>query len=137
MLILIPCDSTTTASKRIFDVLQDILQFFILFVRILLELFVKLVQVFLPKHLKDVSGEVILVSFNFNKLAENVLINLIQITGTGHGIGRELALHYASLGSTVICVDIDEKNNLQTVQKAKRLNLGDVYSFRCFFFNIF
>ncbi|XP_017032912.1 epidermal retinol dehydrogenase 2 [Drosophila kikkawai] len=104
---------TTPASKRIFDVLQDILQFLVLFVRIILELFVTLVQTFLPKHQKDVSGEIIL------------------ITGTGHGIGRELALHYASLGSTVVCVDIDEKNNQQTVQKAKRLNIGDVHGFSC------
>ncbi|XP_016963080.2 epidermal retinol dehydrogenase 2 isoform X2 [Drosophila biarmipes] len=104
---------TTPASKRIFDVLQDILQFLVLFVRILLELFVTLVQAFLPQRLKDVSGEIVL------------------ITGTGHGIGRELALHYASLGSTVVCVDIDDKNNLQTVQKAKRLNLGEVYSYSC------
>ncbi|KAH8358355.1 hypothetical protein KR200_005187 [Drosophila serrata] len=105
--------STTPASKRIFDVLQDIVQFVVVFVRIILELFVSLVQTFLPKHQKDVSGETIL------------------ITGTGHGIGRELALHYASLGSTVVCVDIDEKNNQQTVQKAKRLNLGNVHGFSC------
>ncbi|KAH8250686.1 hypothetical protein KR038_006583 [Drosophila bunnanda] len=105
--------STTPASKRIFDVLQDIVQFVVLLVRIVLELFVTLVQTFLPKHQKDVSGEIVL------------------ITGTGHGIGRELALHYASLGSTVICVDIDEKNNQQTVQKAKRLNLGNVHGFSC------
>lgn len=53
-----------------------------------------------------------------------------QITGTGHGIGRELALHYAAHGSTVICVDIDEKNNMKTVQDVKRLNRGAVHSFR-------
>ncbi|EDX04771.1 GD22134 [Drosophila simulans] len=104
---------TTPASKRIFDVLKDVLQFFELYVRILLELFVTLVQIVLPKKQKDVSGEIVL------------------ITGTGHGIGRELALHYASLGSTVVCVDIDGKNNLQTVEKAKRLNLGEVYSYSC------
>ncbi|EDW39871.1 GL14132 [Drosophila persimilis] len=105
---------TTTASKRIFDVLQDFVQFLLLFLRIFLEMFVMLIQKVLPKRsLKDISGEVVL------------------ITGTGHGIGRELALHYASLGSTVVCVDINEKNNLQTVQKAKRLNLGDVHSFIC------
>jgi len=53
--------STTPASKRIFDVLKDVLQFFELYVRILLELFVTLVQIVLPKKQKDVSGEIVLV----------------------------------------------------------------------------
>ncbi|XP_030384296.1 epidermal retinol dehydrogenase 2 [Scaptodrosophila lebanonensis] len=104
---------TSTASKRLFDVLQDVLQFLVLFVRILLELFVNLAEKILSRNLKDISGEVVL------------------ITGTGHGIGQELALHYATWGSTVVCVDINEKNNLETVKKARRLNQGAVHSFIC------
>jgi len=57
--------STTPASKRIFEVLQDVLQFLVLFVRILLELFVTLVQTFLPKKLKDISGEIVLVKIYY------------------------------------------------------------------------
>ncbi|EDW80243.2 uncharacterized protein Dwil_GK21062 [Drosophila willistoni] len=104
---------TTTASKRIFDVLQDVSQFLILFLKVSLELIVRILQYVLPKKLKDINGEIVL------------------ITGTGHGIGRELALHYAGWGSTVICLDINEKNNLETVEKAKRLNGGAVFSFIC------
>ncbi|XP_032591999.1 epidermal retinol dehydrogenase 2 [Drosophila grimshawi] len=104
---------STTASKRIFSVMQDFVQFLVLSVRILLELIIALVQSLLPLKQKDISREVVL------------------ITGTGHGIGRELALHYAAWGSTVVCVDIDERNNMETVQKVKRLNRGAVHSFSC------
>ena len=53
----------------------------------------------------------------------------LQITGTGHGIGRELALYYTAHYSTVICVDINEKTNEDTVKSAKRLNKGAVFSY--------
>ncbi|EDW11278.2 epidermal retinol dehydrogenase 2 [Drosophila mojavensis] len=104
---------TTTASKRMFEFLQDVLQFLVLFARLLMDILAVLLRLLLPKNLKDISNEIVL------------------ITGTGHGIGRELALHYAAHGSTVICVDIDEKNNMKTVQDVKRLNRGAVHSFSC------
>uniref|UniRef100_A0A1A9WKW5 Short-chain dehydrogenase/reductase 3 n=1 Tax=Glossina brevipalpis TaxID=37001 RepID=A0A1A9WKW5_9MUSC len=105
--------SDIAVMKRIFDIVQHTLEFLIVFIRIILELCISLVQLFIPKKLKDVSKEIVL------------------ITGTGHGIGRELALHYTVLGSTVICIDINEKNNEVTVKKAKRLNAGSVYSYTC------
>nr|CAD7429347.1 unnamed protein product [Timema monikensis] len=45
-----------------------------------------------------------------------------EITGTGHGIGKELALQFAMLGSTVVCWDINEDNNKKTV--AELCHLG-------------
>ncbi|XP_023175356.1 epidermal retinol dehydrogenase 2 isoform X3 [Drosophila hydei] len=104
---------TTTASRKMFSFLQDLLQFLVLFVRVLIELIIVLLRSIVPKKLKDISEEIVL------------------ITGTGHGIGRELALHYAAYGSTVVCVDIDEKNNMETVQEVRRLNRGAVHSFSC------
>ena len=44
---------------------------------------------------------------------------LIQITGTGHGIGKELAYQYASLGATVVCWDLNEEWNDKTVQEIR------------------
>lgn len=50
---------------------------------------------------RDVSGEVVL------------------ITGAGHGMGKELALQYSTLGATIVCWDINEQLNLETVKLIK------------------
>ncbi|CAH2050866.1 unnamed protein product, partial [Iphiclides podalirius] len=51
---------------------------------------------FVPVEPKDVNGEVIL------------------ITGTGHGMGREMALRFGRLGAKVVCVDVNPKSNEET-----------------------
>lgn len=68
------------------------------------------IKQFLPKEQLNVSGE------------------YVFITGTGHGIGKELALQYSSLGAKVICVDINEKNNSQTVKEIKQ-NGGSAFAY--------
>lgn len=50
---------------------------------------------------RDVSGDVVL------------------ITGAGHGIGKELAQQYAQLGATVVCWDVNESTNQETVKLIK------------------
>jgi len=50
---------------------------------------------------KDVAGEIVL------------------ITGAGHGIGKELAQQYSALGSTVVCWDVNEQMNQDTVKLLK------------------
>lgn len=45
--------------------------------------------------------------------------DIVLITGTGHGIGKELALQYSALGSTVVCWDVNEELNLETVKAIK------------------
>lgn len=40
-----------------------------------------------------------------------------QVTGSGHGIGKELALQYAKCGTIVVCVDINEQSNKATVKE--------------------
>lgn len=58
-----------------------------------------IVRLFSPAAERSVAGEVVL------------------CTGTGHGIGREIALQYGLLGATVVCVDIDGQTNALTVKQ--------------------
>ncbi|XP_037937004.1 17-beta-hydroxysteroid dehydrogenase 13 [Teleopsis dalmanni] len=71
-----------------------------------------IIQAFLPKEETNVQGEAVLV------------------TGTGHGIGKELALQYGKLGAKVICWDINEKNNQQTVKEIKASG-GKAFAYTC------
>lgn len=53
-----------------------------------------------------------------------------QITGAGLGIGRELAISYASLGATVVCWDINKETNEQTMNEIKQIGKSSVYAYR-------
>lgn len=47
-----------------------------------------------------------------------------QITGTGRGLGRELAVQFAGLGAKVACVDVDPINNEETARIIERHSPG-------------
>lgn len=70
-------------------------------------------SLFTKKELKDVSGEIVF------------------ITGAGHGIGRELTLKYVEQGSDVICVDINEESNKETVALAQKIKKGRAFGYVC------
>ncbi|GFG40855.1 hypothetical protein Cfor_05354, partial [Coptotermes formosanus] len=55
---------------------------------------------------------------------------IVLITGTGHGIGKELAHQYASLGATVVCWDINQEENDKTVQEIRKLGCK-AYGYKC------
>ncbi|EFN62790.1 Epidermal retinal dehydrogenase 2 [Camponotus floridanus] len=55
----------------------------------------------------------------------------IEVTGAGHGIGKELAIGYASLGATVVCWDINEETNKQTMNEIKMMGKNAVYAYQC------
>lgn len=55
---------------------------------------------------------------------------LVQITGTGHGIGKELALKYASLGAIVVCWDINEEGNNETVNEINQNDALKAYGYK-------
>ncbi|CAH1121636.1 unnamed protein product [Ceutorhynchus assimilis] len=61
-----------------------------------------IVNLFLKKEPKSVKGEIVL------------------ITGTGHGIGKLLALKYSAEGAIVVGWDINEELNNKTIQELKR-----------------
>ncbi|KAK7076214.1 hypothetical protein SK128_023566 [Halocaridina rubra] len=66
----------------------------------------------------------------FPKQLKNVVGEIILITGTGHGIGRELALQFSRLGAKIICLDINEANNKQTVADITREG-GTAWGYKC------
>ncbi|XP_058795555.1 short-chain dehydrogenase/reductase family 16C member 6 [Phymastichus coffea] len=68
---------------------------------------------FFPVDEKSVAGEIVLV------------------TGAGHGIGKELALKYASLGATVVCWDINDVSNEETVTEIKKMGGAAAHGYKC------
>ncbi|GAB1864018.1 NADP-retinol dehydrogenase [Camponotus japonicus] len=62
---------------------------------------------------------------------KSVADEIVLITGAGHGIGKELAIGYASLGATVICWDINEETNKQTMNEIKMMRKNAVYAYQC------
>jgi len=55
---------------------------------------------------------------------------LQQITGAGHGIGKELAVQYASLGATVVCLDINQQLNEETANEIKKIDKSPIYTYQ-------
>ncbi|NXT99334.1 RDHE2 dehydrogenase, partial [Buphagus erythrorhynchus] len=88
----------------------ETLRLIVLFVYYLLESLVFLV---VPVRKKNVSGEIIL------------------ITGAGSGIGRLLAIKFASLGATVVLWDINQEGLNCTVKVARENGAGRVHSYVC------
>ena len=70
------------------------------------------VMFFVPAKKKDVNGEIVL------------------ITGAGSGIGKLMAFRFASLGSTVVCVDINKEANEETANEIQSKN-QNAFSFTC------
>ena len=55
----------------------------------------------------------------FGTEERSVANDIVLITGTGHGIGKELALQYSSLGATIVGWDINEALNAETIKQIK------------------
>ncbi|NXO25935.1 RDHE2 dehydrogenase, partial [Cisticola juncidis] len=88
----------------------ETLKFIVLFIYYLLESLVFLV---VPVRKKNVSGEIVL------------------ITGAGSGIGRLLAIKFASLGATVVLWDINQEGLNCAVRLARENGAGRVHSYIC------
>jgi len=66
-----------------------------------------------PAPLKSVKGEIVL------------------ITGSGHGIGKELAFQYAAKGAVVVCWDINAKGNQETMEHIIKLGYPKPFGYVC------
>ncbi|XP_068737551.1 epidermal retinol dehydrogenase 2-like [Montipora capricornis] len=78
-----------------------IIELFALIGTLCREMLVSFVQTFLPPSRKDINGEIVFV------------------TGAGSGLGRLMAIKFAKLGATLVCVDINQNANDETVQEIK------------------
>ncbi|XP_048364508.1 epidermal retinol dehydrogenase 2-like [Sphaerodactylus townsendi] len=56
---------------------------------------------------------------------------IVLITGSAHGIGKQIALNCASLGAILVLWDIDEECNKETALLAKRNGALAVYTYKC------
>ncbi|CAK9828709.1 Short-chain dehydrogenase/reductase family 16C member 6 [Anthophora retusa] len=91
-------------------VLADVL---LLLLKILYYIGEGIYRLIVPVEEKSVAGEIVLV------------------TGAGHGIGKELALKYASLGATVVCWDLNQQGNEETVNEIKQMGTTKAYGYKC------
>ncbi|XP_057330326.1 short-chain dehydrogenase/reductase family 16C member 6-like [Microplitis mediator] len=62
---------------------------------------------------------------------KSVAGEIVLITGAGHGIGRELAYKYASLGAIVVCWDLNAQSNQETVNEIMKLGATTAYAYQC------
>lgn len=90
--------------------LADVL---LLILKILYYICESVYKFFVPTEEKSVVGEIVL------------------ITGAGHGIGKELALRYASLGATVVCWDLNQEANEETLSEIKKTRTTAAYAYQC------
>ncbi|KAE8737557.1 hypothetical protein FOCC_FOCC016993 [Frankliniella occidentalis] len=95
------------AAGQVLAVLVLVLETLWLQVRIWAEVVRGVYLTLVPPAEKSVAGEVVLV------------------TGAGHGIGREIALRYAALGSTVVC-DVSNRDEVLAVAKTITQEVGPV-----------
>ncbi|XP_026498062.1 estradiol 17-beta-dehydrogenase 11-like isoform X1 [Vanessa tameamea] len=99
-------------SMKIYQGVVLTLEVIVLIVKMYATWFYSIYKFFVPPEPKSVKGEIIL------------------ITGAGHGMGREMALSFAKLGGTIVCVDINSTGNQETVEMIKD-SKGKAHSYLC------
>ncbi|XP_060098949.1 epidermal retinol dehydrogenase 2-like [Heteronotia binoei] len=68
---------------------------------------------------------------NFCGTPKNVAGEIVLITGSAHGIGRQMAFNFACLGAILVLWDIDEEANKETAALAERNGALAVYTYKC------
>lgn len=64
---------------------------------------------------------------------KSVRHEIVLITGSAKGLGRQLAIEFASLGSILILLDNNDKENQKTIElvKAKGLSNRHIFAYHC------
>ncbi|XP_008048019.1 short-chain dehydrogenase/reductase family 16C member 6 [Carlito syrichta] len=62
---------------------------------------------------------------------KNIAGEIVLITGAGSGLGRLLALHFASHGAILVLWDINEEGNMETCRLAKEKGDVKVFVYKC------
>lgn len=99
-------------AMKVYNGISMAVQLLILYLKMTATWLYCLYKLCVPPEPKNVNGEIIL------------------ITGTGHGMGRETALRFARLGGNIICVDINPTGNQETVDLIKEQK-GTAYKYEC------
>lgn len=97
---------------KIYEITVTIAEVLLLLLKMTITWTYSIYEFFIPPEPKSVAGEIVL------------------ITGTGHGMGREMALRFAEFGAEVICVDINPAGNLETYNMLKNRN-AKVHKYEC------
>jgi len=108
-----PPPNNKTSGEQAFEIAQLIVEIILLLLKVFWVIGEALFRLVVPVVEKSVKGEIVL------------------ITGAGHGIGKELALQYASQGATVVCWDINEKTNHETVKEISKLGYPKAHAYVC------
>ncbi|KAF2357513.1 Short-chain dehydrogenase/reductase SDR [Trinorchestia longiramus] len=69
-------------------------------------------------------------TFFFPTAKKCVRGKIVLVTGAGHGIGKELSLQLGRLRATVVCCDINENWNSNTVKEVKAEG-GSAFGYQC------
>ncbi|KGL99479.1 Epidermal retinol dehydrogenase 2, partial [Charadrius vociferus] len=84
------------------------------FLKLLIYLFIEKLLLFIfPPCKKTFAGEIVL------------------ITGSANGIGRQIALNFAPLGATLVLWDIDDEGNKETTRLAQKNGAKRVFAYHC------
>ncbi|XP_075217690.1 epidermal retinol dehydrogenase 2-like isoform X2 [Lycorma delicatula] len=105
--------NNTVTMLKFYSVAVLLLDILLLHIKVLFSIFESIYNKFLSPEEKSVAGEIVL------------------ITGTGHGIGQELAVQFSRLGATVVCLDINKTSNEETVKKIAERGFTKAHNFQC------
>ncbi|KAM9574856.1 epidermal retinol dehydrogenase 2-like [Guaruba guarouba] len=84
------------------------------FLKLLIFLFLEsVIFLIFPPHKKSFAGEIVL------------------ITGSANGVGRQVALNFAPLGATLVLWDIDDEGNKETCRLAQKNGAKRVFAYHC------